>query len=92
MTTLKELIRKCWNYQDRLFELSKNGIVYRMSFEGGCFVVSMDGQNGYIARFISGDVRNQAMDIDVETCFERVQKQVLKSIQIRYSTVKYSVR
>lgn len=89
MKTLKDLIRTCWTHSNRLYELQKNGIIYRMSYEGGVFVVSMDGQNGYIARFISGDMRNQPIDIDIDELYLRQQKQVLKSIQVRYSTVKF---
>lgn len=89
MTTLKDLIRACWTHSNRLYELQKNGIIYRMSYEGGVFVVSMQANNGYLTRFISGDVRNFPMDIDVDDLYSRQQKQVLKSIQFRYSTVKF---
>lgn len=89
MTTLKDLIRTCWTHSNRLYELQKNGIIYRMSYEGGVFVVSMQANNGYLTRFISGDMRNFPMDIDIDDLYARQQKQVLKSIQYRYSTVKF---
>lgn len=88
MTTLKDLISKCYRYYANEYQLYKNGILYTMVFENdGYAYCRMQGKKYAKTVFVNLDnLFNYDEDFDIE----RIEKAVLKSIQLWYSFVKYN--
>lgn len=93
MTTLKDLIHKCWRFFGHEYQLYKNGILYTMSMESDTFDAHIkcriQGKNYAKTLYIDLDRLYNTFD-DIDKNMERIEKAVLKSIQNWYGFVKYN--
>lgn len=90
MTTLRDLIHKCWRFFGHEYQLYKNGILYTMSFENnGYAYCRMQGKTYAKTVIVNLDNLFNPYD-DIDLNMERIEKGILKSIQIWYGFVKYN--
>lgn len=88
MKSLKDLIHKCWRFYGHEYQLYKNGILYTMLYEHNGFAYCrMQGKN--YAKTIMVNLDNLFNDNE-EYNIDRIEKAILKSIQIWYAFIKYN--